>query len=477
MQTLTPYATYKDSRAATLGAVPEHWDLLQLGRIGRFSKGSGGSKEDEAPNGMPCIRYGDIYMHYQFFVQRSFSFVSAERASAYTPIQYGDILFAASGETIEDIGKSTVNLIPTPACCGGDLLIFRPSIQVNPRFMGYASDCHYSVSQKSRMGRGITIMHIYDDDLKYLWLAMPPLDEQNAIVRFLDYANRRIWRVIRAKRQLIRLLEEQNQAAVSRAVSRGINPEVSFQPSGVSWFGEMPTHWEMRRNGRLFAERNETGYADLPILEVSLRTGVQVRDLSNIARKQIMSDRDKYKRARKGDIAYNMMRMWQGAVGVAPQDGLVSPAYVVAAPLEGVDTRYYANLFRTPAYMGEVNACSRGIVKDRNRLYWEDFKQISSPYPPPEEQLSIAGFIETYSGSIGNVIAKVNHEVKSLLEYRTRLIADVVSGKVDVRDLAASLPDEVEEADEPDVGAETLEDGDDETGLTEGELTEEEVVA
>ena len=105
-----------------------------------------------------------------------------------------------------------------------------------------------------------------------------------------------------------------------------------YRDSGLPWLGEIPEHWDVRRNGRLFAERVETGFEDLPILEVSLRTGVRVRDMENGARKQQMADRSKYKRAAKGDIAYNMMRMWQGAVGVAPVDGLISPAYVVARP-------------------------------------------------------------------------------------------------------------------------------------------------
>src|SRR5690348_70660 len=137
-----------------------------------------------------------------------------------------------------------------------------------------------------------------------------------------------------------------------------------YKDSTVPWLGEIPNHWEVRRNGRLFSQRNETGFADLPILEVSLRTGVRVRPEDGSGRKQMMSDRAKYKRAARGDVAYNIMRMWQGAVGVAPVDGLISPAYVVARPLPDVEPRYFSYLFRTDAYMGEVDGYSRGIVKD-----------------------------------------------------------------------------------------------------------------
>ncbi len=125
----------------------------------------------------------------------------------------------------------------------------------------------------------------------------------------------------------------------------------AYIDSHLPWLGAIPVYWEIRRNGRLFAQRNETGFADLPILEVSLHTGVRVREFGGARRKQVMADRDKYKRAAKGDIAYNMMRLWQGAVGVAPVDGLISPAYVVARPYPEVDAGYYAYLFRTAAYM------------------------------------------------------------------------------------------------------------------------------
>src|SRR5262245_12284823 len=102
-----------------------------------------------------------------------------------------------------------------------------------------------------------------------------------------------------------------------------LRPCREYRDAGVRWLEAVPPHWEVRRHGRLFSQRNETGFAELPILEVSLRTGVRVRPEDGTGRKQMMSDRAKYKRAARGDVAYNIMRMWQGAVGVAPVDGLV----------------------------------------------------------------------------------------------------------------------------------------------------------
>ena len=275
----------------------------------------------------------------------------------------------------------------------------------------------------------------------------PPLPEQTAIVRFLDHADRRIRRYIRAKQKLIALLEEQKQAIIHQAVTGQIDvrtgqPYPAYKPSGVEWLGDIPEHWRASRIGRLFVQRSEVGYSELPILEVSLISGVRVRDFDNSSRKQIMSDRSMYKRAVKGDIAYNMMRMWQGAVGVAPVDGLVSPAYVVAKPLAGAEPRYFNHLFHTSAYMIEVDKYSRGIVKDRNRLYWEDFKQMPTPRPPSDEQVLIAGATDRMAAFTSAAIRDIRRQIHLLHEYRTRLIADVVTGKLDVREAAAALPDD-----------------------------------
>lgn len=207
----------------------------------------------------------------------------------------------------------------------------------------------------------------------------------------------------------------------------GLAPYASYRDSGLPWLGAIPSHWDVRRNGRLFAERGETGFEDLPILEVSLRTGVRVRDMENGARKQQMADRSKYKRAAKGDIAYNMMRMWQGAVGVAPEDGLISPAYVVARPFPEIDPRYYTYLFRTHAYMREVNKFSRGIVADRNRLYWDEFKQMPSAFPPTEEQTRIADFLDAHGRLTSRLIRNKRRLIGLLNEQKQAIINRAVT--------------------------------------------------
>lgn len=213
----------------------------------------------------------------------------------------------------------------------------------------------------------------------------------------------------------------------------GLRPYAEMKPTGLPWLGEVPAHWDVRRNGRLFSARRETNFPKLPILEVSIRTGVRIRDFDNGGRKQEMTDRSKYQRAVKGDIAYNMMRMWQGAVGIAPADGLVSPAYVVARPFAETDTAYYAYLFRTAAYMREIDVFSRGIVPDRNRLYWESFKQMPSIYPPIDEQRLIVRFLNWH----GSQVARLNRAKKKLIallnEQKQAIILKAVTSGLDVQ--------------------------------------------
>ena len=203
VRTGRPYSAYKPSGVEWLGEIPARWTVKRLGQIGSLFKGSGGTKDDAVPDGVPCVRYGDLYTHHEFFVRDAKSCVSEERAARYTAIRYGDVLFAGSGETIDEIGKSAVNLIHGPACCGGDVIVFRPHVQARAEFLGYAMDCAYAANQKARMGRGFTVMHIYRSELKHLYVALPPIPEQVAIVRFLDHVDRRIRRYVRAMKKLV----------------------------------------------------------------------------------------------------------------------------------------------------------------------------------------------------------------------------------------------------------------------------------
>ena len=438
MTVIHPRARYKPSGASCLDKVPAHWEVVQLGRTGRFFKGQGGTKEDEVPSGIPCIRYGDIYTTHKYFITQTRSFIATEKAAEYTRIQKGDILFPTSGETIEEIGKSAVNVMDTPFYCGGDLIIFRPTAPVDPRFAGYALDCPHSQDQKSRMGRGVSIMHIYINQLKYLWLALPPLDEQAAIVRYLDDAERRIRAYVSAKERLIALLEEERQAVVHQAVTRGLDPNVKLKPSGVEWLGDVPEHWEVRRARYLFREidtRSTTG--EETHLSMSQKLGLVP---SHLVEQSLISD--SYaggKLCEQGDLVLNRLKAHIGVFALSSQMRVISPDYSVFRKRTLANMEYFEKVLKLPALRTELRIRSKGIVEGFWRLYTDDFFDIHLPTPPEHEQDLIIEHLERATHEIDSVIDRARRQIELVEEYRTRLIADAVTGKIDVRTQRESL--------------------------------------
>lgn len=215
-----PHPKLKPSGVEWLGEVPEHWEVRSLGRVGYFFKGTGGTRSDKSATGVPCIRYGDIYTMYNHHVRTSLGFVSENKSRGYTPISYGDVLFAGSGETLGEIGKSVTNLLRKHTCCGGDVIIFRPTAgTLDPVFSGYALDCAHASWQKSCMGRGVTVMHIYASELKHLSISFPPRKEQEAIGSFLDRETTKIDGATDLARQEIDLLREYRTRLISDVVT------------------------------------------------------------------------------------------------------------------------------------------------------------------------------------------------------------------------------------------------------------------
>lgn len=450
LASLPAYAETKASGVEWMGRVPAHWEVRRL-RSGvdlRLSNVDKHVRENEQP--VRLCNYMDVYGNDR--ILPDIAFMPATATSAETDrfrLRRGDVLITKDSEDWTDIGVPAVvdlHSAETDVLCGYHLALLRPHQGLEGRYLFWLLNSPTGADQFRVRANGVTRYGLSKVAIGSIRLPLPPPTEQTAIVRFLDYLDRRIRRYIQAKEKLIALLEEQKQAVVRQAVTGQIDvrtgrPYPGYRDSGLDWLPGVPAHWSLRRNGRLFAERHETGFGDLTILEVSLHTGVQVRDLQGGDRKQQMTDRDKYKRTAKGDLAYNMMRLWQGAIGIVPTAGLVSPAYVVARPLAGVEVAYYGHLFRTDRYKQQVNRNSRGIVSDRNRLYWDAFKRMASPYPPLEEQKRIVKYLQAASDRIDAGVDAARRQIALLREFRTQLTADVVTGKLDVREVADALPE------------------------------------
>jgi type I restriction enzyme S subunit len=454
---LKPYPAMKDSGVRWLGEVPEHWEVRKLGQIGKLLKGNGGNKEDEVAAGVPCVRYGDLYTTHTYFIRKSRSFVTPARANDYTRIAFGDVLFAASGETIDEIGKSAVNLIQSEACCGGDVILFRPGREVEARYMGYATDCRPAATQKASMGRGITVKHIYGDQLRRLTVALPPLREQAAIVRFLDHSNRRIRRYFGAKQKLIKLLEEQKQAIVYRAVTRGLDPNVRLKPSGIEWLGDVPEHWEVRKLGQIAKvlngatpSRMEPGYwqgGTIPWLSSGKVNDGVVETSSELVTERAI-DECSISLVPRGSVILGLVGQGKtrGMSALLAIDACINQNLAALVPHCGLDGRFLH--FLLAALYKQIRELGRG--GNQEALNCDLVARLRLPIPPLHEQEALCRYLEQAVGGVVRTHGRVEREIALLREYRTRLITDVVTGKLDVRAAAAELPDEADEPDPPD---------------------------
>lgn len=207
-----------------------------------------------------------------------------------------------------------------------------------------------------------------------------------------------------------------------------------YKDSGVEWLGEVPGHWQVQRLANLFRQVAEDGRDDLPVLTVSIHSGVSDKEFDDneLDRKVTrIEDRTSYKRVAPGDLVYNMMRAWQGGFGTVTVAGLVSPAYVVARPIKRISTFLVEQQLRTPAAVEEMRRHSRGVTDFRLRLYWEEFKTLSVVVPPPIEEAAIAAFLDRETAKIDALVAEQQNLIALLKEKRQALISHAVTKGLD----------------------------------------------
>ena len=325
------------------------------------------------------------------------------------------------------IGQLAV--LKEPACSNQGCLLLAPRIASDSRYFYYWFSCQTEYLQA--LGRGSTFMELSADDLKSIQVPDFPPSQQRAIADYLDQETTRLDALVAAKERVLNLLTEKRQALITEAVIRGVGPHSSLRESGVPWMGKIPKRWEVRKIARLFCEEDQRGQPDLPLLEVSINRGVVIREFSDERIESTATDFNIYKVARRGDIVFNKMRMWQGAVGAAPEDGLVSPDYVVARPIGCMSTAFASLLFRTPAFSAESARHSRGIVWDRLRLYWQGFREIAVPLPSVQEQVTIVEQIESETRKLDELATTTLETIALLRERRAAVIAEAVTGQLE----------------------------------------------
>lgn len=344
-------------------------------------------------------------------------------------VKEGDVIISTVRTYLQAI--ATIEGPPDNLIVSTGFAVVRPRTkELAPRFCKYALREPSFLSEVVARSTGISYPAINASDLAAIPVFVPPLPAQRAIADQLDRETARIDGLVAAKERLRGLLAEKRLALVTHAVTRGLNPSVPLRDSGVPWLGLAPEHWGIRRIATLFHDRDERGEPDLPLLVVSINSGVVLREFSDDKIEDTAADFNSYKIARRGDVAFNKMRMWQGAVGVAPQDGLVSPDYTVACPTGDIESEYADMLFRTPMFSAECARHSHGIVWDRLRLYWEGFRDIRIPLPPLDEQRAIVAHVSAETARLDALRFATERSIALLKERRSALIASAVTGQM-----------------------------------------------
>ena len=421
-----PYGSYKDSHASWLGEVPSDWQVGP-GRICIYENRDKNTGMKEST--VLSLSYGRVIVK----DEDKMTGLVPESYETYQIVQPGDIIIRGT-----DLQNDVTSLRTGLAKDHG--IITSAYINLRPKPNAYAEFLHYLLHSYDvkkvfyGLGSGLR-QNLSYVDFKYLTIPLPSLPEQRAIVAFLDDKCAKIEGAVRIKEDQIALLRERRQIIIQDAVTRGLNPAAPMKDSGIDWIGQIPAHWEVRRNFTLFRESKRSGNANLPVLSVSIHSGVSTEELSeeeNIRSVIKIEDRTSYKEVLPGFVAYNMMRAWQGGIGSVSVHGMVSPAYVVAEPIAEVDATYFELLYRTPVYIWQMDAASKGITDFRKRLYWDDFRNLVSILPPIDEQREIIQSIQAMTTKINSGIAIKEHQIAALKEYKTSLINAAVTGKIKV---------------------------------------------
>ena len=455
---LQPYGRMKDSYAEWLGPVPEHWEIattkrhyaIQLGKMLQTAP----NKDDDIE--VPYLKAKHVQWS-DVQVSDTPKMWASRRELDQFGIALGDLLVCEGGEggRCGIVKRQTESYIIQNA-----LHRVRPRQDSHNGFLLYVLSSVANRGWFDALNDKATIAHFTREKFGALRIPRPPYSEQVAIVRFLDHADRRIQRYIRAKQKLIALLEEQKQALIHEAVTGRIDvrtgrPYPVYKESGVEWLGTVPAHWDVWRSKRAFRPRAELARPGDTQLSATQAYGVIVQTdyEGKIGRKitRILRHLDQRRHVEIDDFVISM-RSFQGGLERAWTSGCIRSSYIVLHAATELIVGYFGYLFKSVGYIGALQSTAN-FIRDGQDLNFENFCRVDVPFPPIDEQQHIAQAVDRGTDHIAASIERSRRQIDLLREYRTRLIADVVTGKLDVRKAVAGLPeaDSLGAEDDPDV--------------------------
>ena len=262
---------------------------------------------------------------------------------------------------------------------------------------------------------------------------LPPKEEQDAIVRYLDAATSKIDKAIDMQQKMIDLLNERKQIIIQNAVTKGLDENVEMKDSGVEWIGMIPKHWGLYPLRKYLNVNSKRNMPNAQLLSVTREEGVIVRNTESKEENHnfIPDDLSNYKYVRKGQFVINKMKSWQGSYGVSNFNGIVSPAYFVY-DLNYPNTTYFSMAIRSKMFSPFFSKYSKGIRIDQWDLVPEALKIIPFLEPPVEEQIEIVEYLGNLIPKIESKISNCQRQITLLQERKQIIINEVVTGKVKV---------------------------------------------
>ena len=444
---LKPYPLMKESGVGWLGRVPAYWRAAPLRRYCRVFAGATPDRSVAQyweSGSIPWLSSGDVNLR-RIRAARQFITEAGFERSSTNWIRPGSLVLALAGQGRTKGMVATVEFSTTG---NQSLAAIEPAKgESRYEYLAYYLESRYRDIRAlvgDGLRDGLNLQHV-----RSIPTPLPPLLEQAAIVRFLDHADRRIRRYIRAKQKLIAVLEEKKQAIIHEAVTGQIDvrterPYPAYKDSGAEWLGPVPAHWDVSRSKHVFRPRTELARPGDTQLSATQAYGViaQADYEEKIGRKvtKILRHLDQRHHAEVDDFVISM-RSFQGGLERVWESGCIRSSYIVLqAATARLIVGYFGYLFKSAGYIGALQSTAN-FIRDGQDLNFENFCQVDVPVPPSSEQQEIAQALDTEKGHVGSRIVRSRQQIDLLREYRSRLIADVVTGKLDVREAAAGLPE------------------------------------
>ena len=422
-----------------LKEIPSHWEVEPFARHFSYGKGLPITKADLTQEGVAVISYGQVHSKLNKGTTISdelVRFVSPNYMESHPQclLNKGDFVFADTSEDIEGSGNFAFNDYTDSIFAGYHTVVAKPKDLPYPKYHAYLFQSLNWKSQIQSLVNGVKVYSIGKGHLKKSYLLLPPLAEQEKIVKYLDGKTSKIDTYVADKEKEIQLLQELKQKTIAEAVTKGLNPIVKMKDSGISWIGMIPEHWVQYRFATLFKEKSICNCVNEELLSVYLDRGV-IRFSEDNSRRTNPTSKDlsKYQLVDIGNFVLNNQQAWRGSVGVSKYRGIISPAYFIFTISPKIDIEFANYLLRSTSCVAYYHLCSKGIGSIQRNLDWSVLRQKRIAIPPIDEQRSIVTYIEEKCQKIDTLITELQAEIDYLKEYKQRLIADVVTGQVNVQ--------------------------------------------